>query len=108
MQTIRHKRGDTLGWQVTGTDSDVDRDLTGVTAECQIRKTDSLRTLVATLDCSVPEVTDNVAVTDITATAASQAAWPFGDHECDVKWSLDGEVFRTETFRVSILREVTA
>jgi hypothetical protein len=107
MQAIRHKRGDTLGWRATGTDSDPDRDLTGVTVACQIRKTDSLRTLVATLDCSEPEVTDNVAVSNITATAPSQAAWPFGDHECDVKWSLGGEVFRTETFRVSILREVT-
>lgn len=94
-----------MAWSVVGTDSDPDADLTGIGLECQIRAGDSF---VATLACSVPVVVDNSASANVTHPAATQAAWPLGDAVCDLKWILNGVIWRSETFTVSIVAQVTA
>lgn len=101
MITIDFKRGDTfaLGAAASGTG---DAGLAGWSIRSQIRNGD---TLVAELDV---DVTDEAGGEFTLSYSGDTSAWPLRRLETDIEYTdPDGNVVSTETYYISVLKDVT-
>jgi hypothetical protein len=89
------KAGDSFGISCAYEDS-----LVGVTITAHVRKDGAL---VQVLGVSTP-VSQSY---ELSASPASTSAWPLGFLECDIRYSSGGNVSRTETFTLEVVRGVT-
>lgn len=103
MATITQKRGDTLEWVVTLSESGAPVDLTSWTILSQIRNG---ATLIDQLTVTVVDAENGQF--RLSATPAETEAYSAGTFACDIQFTDDSsDVFSTETFQVSVIEDVS-
>lgn len=97
------KRGDTLSLACV----DDTGDITGVTIEASVSmvRTDIRGYFEESL--TVTETDLSAGEYTLSATAAETEDWPIGRLNCDIKYSVGGQVERSETFYINLLERVT-
>jgi len=103
MAEITHKKGDTLEWVITLTESASAVDISDFSIRAQIRQK---TTLIATLTTTITNASGGVF--SLTATATSTASWTVGTHSCDIEFTdAAGDIFSTETFKLKLIEDIT-
>ena len=104
MTTITHKRGDTFELSSTIENAGVGVDITSWTISSQAR--DEADAVLQTFTVTKTDAA-NGAFT-VSATAAQTELWPIGSYQMDIEFiEGGGEVNSTETFTLSVLRDIT-
>lgn len=104
MTTITHKRGDTFAIACTIENAGVAVNITGWTIASQARGADD-----AVLQTFTVTVTDAAAGSfTISATSTQTELWTLGSYSVDIEFiDGEGEVNSTETFTLSVIRDIT-
>lgn len=104
MATITHKRGDTFAIACTIENAGVPVDITGWTVASQARANDD--TVLQTFTVTVTDATTGSF--SISATSTQTELWSLGTYSVDIEFiDGDGEVNSTETFTLSVIRDIT-
>ena len=101
---IKIKRGDTFKLTNVVTNEGTALDIsTGWSIRSQIRKDDVL------IDELVPLITDGVnGVYTLTESSTGVTeSWEVGFYECDIEYTVSGEVLSTETFMIEVVKDIT-
>lgn len=105
MQTISHKRGDTLTLAVSWVVDGVPVDLSSYTVVSQVR-TPSDRLILA-LTVALANQSTNPGQFVISATAVQTADWSVGQLICDIEFRSGAVVVSSETFAFDVVKDVT-
>lgn len=104
MTTFSHKRGDTFALACSAENAGVAVDLTNYTISSQIR--DTADSVIETLTVTKTSAVDGEFT--MSATATQTELWTLGSHQCDIEFvSASGEVDSTETFTISVIKDIT-
>ncbi len=104
MATFIHKRGDTFALASSVENEGVAVDITNWTIESQVRQVDD--TLVQNLTVTVTDAANGLFT--ISATALETESWPVANLFCDIEFTeVSGEVNSTETFTISVQKDIT-
>lgn len=104
MTTITHKRGDTFELLSTVENEGVAVDITNWTIASQARSDDD--TILQTFTITKTDAANGVFT--VGATATQTEAWALGNYSMDIEFiDASGEVNSTETFTLSVLRDIT-
>ena len=104
MATITHKRGDTFAIACTIENAGVAVDITGWTVASQARGTDDA--VLQTFTVTVTDAENGSFA--ISATSTQTEAWALGNYSVDIEFIDEaGEVNSTETFTLSVIRDIT-
>lgn len=104
MTTITHKRGDTFSLACTVENAGVPVNITSWTITSQAR--DAADTVLQSFAVTKTDAT-NGAFT-VAATSTQTEAWSLGTYSMDIEFvESGGEVNSTETFTLSVLRDIT-
>lgn len=106
MQTIKHKRGDTIAWTAIYEEDGTPVNLTSHTITCQVRKR-SNNDLVGTLTVTKSNQTTDPGEYTLSQIAATVAAWPVTELVADIQYSVGGVVASSETFGITLEADVT-
>lgn len=104
MATITHKRGDTFELSATVENSGVAVDITNWTITSQAR--DDADTVLQTFTVTKTDASNGEF--SVGATSTQTEAWGLGNYQMDIEFvEVGGEVNSTETFTLSVLRDIT-
>lgn len=104
MATITHKRGDTFELSATVENLGVAVDITGWTITSQAR--DEADLILQTFAVTKTDAASGAFT--VSATSTQTEAWGLGNYQMDIEFvEAGGEVNSTETFTLSVLRDIT-
>lgn len=104
MATITHKRGDTFALNCTVENQGVAVDITSWTITSQARADDD--TVLQTFTVTITDAAAGLFTVSATSTQAE--LWSLGNYSMDIEFvDPSNEVNSTETFTLSVLRDIT-